>query len=272
MKKELFDLTGKVAIVTGGNGVLGGAMAQALASYGAHIIILGRNLQTVESRTRELAQSGYTVRGHAADVLNKQSLLKIKQEILSDEGRIDILVNAAGGNISRAIVQPEGSFFELDMDAHRDVIDLNLNGTLLPCQVFGEVMASQESGSIINISSATVQNTVTRLLSYSAAKSAVENFTRWLAVEVATKYGDGIRVNAIVPGFFIGEQNKQLLMDPSNNLTDRGKKIISNTPMGRFGEPEELGGAVVFLASNASSFVNASTVIVDGGFTAFSGV
>jgi NAD(P)-dependent dehydrogenase (short-subunit alcohol dehydrogenase family) len=187
-------------------------------------------------------------------------------------GRIDILVNAAGGNSPEAIVAPDQHFFDLPMEAMQPILDLNLNGTLLPCQVFGKVMAEQRQGCIINISSMAVARAMTRTVAYSAAKAAVENFTRWLAVEMALKYGIGVRVNAIAPGYFLGEQNRRLLLNEDNTLTSRGQAIIRGTPAGRFGEPHELVSTLIWLCSPGAGFVTGVTVPVDGGFSAFTGI
>jgi NAD(P)-dependent dehydrogenase (short-subunit alcohol dehydrogenase family) len=192
--------------------------------------------------------------------------------VLKEWGRIDILVNAAGGNVPDAIVSGNLTFFDLPQEAFEQVMALNLTGSLLSCQVFGEVMAEQKSGSIINISSMSVSRAITRVVGYSAAKAGLDNFTRWLAVDFALKYGEQLRVNAIAPGFFIGDQNRELLMQPDGSLTQRGQTIINGTPFGRFGEPEELIGTAVWLASEASRFVTGVVIPVDGGFSAFSGV
>lgn len=269
---NIFDLSEKVAVVTGGNGVLGGAMAIALAHAGAHIVILGRNPQTVQKRVQEIIDLGYQSLGISADVLNPEELLEARAKILERFGRIDVLINAAGGTVPGATINPDQSFFKIPMDAHKYVVDLNLFGTMIPIQVFGEVMHQQKSGSIINIGSEAVPRAITRALGYAASKAALENFTRWLAVELATKYGDGMRVNTIRPGFFVGEQNRKLLLNEDGSLTQRGQLIVANTPMGRFGNPDELGGAAVYLASDASKFVTGEVMTVDGGFNSFSGV
>ncbi|MDA0196224.1 MAG: SDR family oxidoreductase [Bacteroidetes bacterium] len=269
---NIFDITGKVAIVTGGNGALGGGMAHALAAAGAKVVVLGRNPKTVATRVDEIKSKGGTALGFAADVLNRNRLIEVKGEILDAFGTIDILVNCAGGNIKEALVMPEDSFFDMSLEANQRVMDLNFQGTMLPTQVFGEVMFAKKSGSIINIGSASVPHAITRVLGYSVSKAAAENFTRWLAVEFATKYGDGIRVNTIRPGFFLGEQNRTSLINPDGSPTERGQRVIRQTPMGRFGEPEELGGTVIFLASDASKFVTGEVINVDGGLNAFSGV
>lgn len=269
---SLFSLAGKVAIVTGGTGVLGGAMARGLAAAGATVGLLGRRAELAEQVAAELVDAGYQAIALAADVLDRESLLLARQKLVGEYGRLDILINAAGGNQPGATVYGDVTFFNMTQTAFDNVLALNLTGTLLPTQIFGEVMAEQGQGSIINISSMAAQRTLTRVLGYGSAKAAVDNFTRWLAVELAQKYGAGLRVNAIAPGFFIGEQNRGFLLKPDGGYSERGQLIISHTPMGRFGEAEELVGTAVWLASEASRFVTGIVVPVDGGFSAFSGV
>lgn len=269
---SLFSLAGKVAIVTGGTGVLGGAMARGLAEAGASVGILGRRANVAAQVAQGLTKAGHRAVPLVADVLDKKSLLVAQEQVLAEYGRIDILINAAGGNLPGATVVGDLTFFSMTEDAFADVISLNLTGTLLPTQVFGEVMARQGSGSIINISSMTAQRPLTRVLGYGNAKAAVDNFTKWLAVELAQKYGAGLRVNAIAPGFFIGEQNRGFLLQADGSYSARGQQIVDHTPLGRFGEPDELVGTAVWLASEASNFVTGIVVPVDGGFSAFSGV
>lgn len=269
---DLFRLDGKVAIITGGNGVLGGAMAKALASAGAKTVILGRNPETVNSRVREIQSTGCESLGIPADVMKDEELKVAKSAILDEYGTIDILINAAGGAVKGAIVNPDESFFEKPIDAHKYVVDLNLFGTIIPTQVFGEVMSRQRSGSIINIGSMAVPRAISRAIGYAASKAAAENFTRWLAIELASKYGEGLRVNTIRPGFFVGEQNRHLLLNEDGSLTDRGQLIVTNTPMGRFGNADEVAGAAIYLASDASRFVTGEVINIDGGFNSFSGV
>lgn len=267
-----FSVQDKVAIVTGSTGVLGGAIAHGLGRAGARVVIVGRRA----ARAAEVAQAIHDAGGQAlaapGDVLNAQELDQIREQVLSQWGRIDVLVNAAGGNVPAATIMPEQSFFDMPQSAFAQVMDLNLLGTVLPCQIWGRVMAEQGDGSIINISSMASQRILTRVVGYSAAKAAIDNFTRWLAVEVARKYGSGVRVNAIAPGFFIGEQNQRLLLNEDNTLTQRGELIVEHTPMGRFGEADELVGTALWLSSAASQFVTGVVVPVDGGFSAFSGI
>ena len=259
---ELFGLEDRVAVVTGASGVLGGALARGLAGAGARVGLLARRREPLEALAHELGESALVLE---ADVLDRAQLERARTEIVDRFGRVDILVNAAGGNIPAATVG-ERSFFELETGALDEVVRLNFHGTLLPCQVFG---AAVSGGSIVNISSLAAHRALTRVVGYGAAKAAVENLTRWLAVELAPH---DVRVNAVAPGFFVGEQNRALLLDESGALTARGEQIIAATPAGRFGEPEELAGTVIWLCSAAASFVTGAVVPVDGGFDAFGGV
>ncbi len=269
---SLFDLTGQVAVVTGGTGVLGGAMARGLARAGAKVAVLGRRRAAANAVVTQIEAAGGTALAAPADVLDRASLESARDAVIRAWGRLDILVNAAGGNVPEATVGPADSFFDVPADAFRSALDLNLTGTLLPSQVFGAEMAAHGSGSIVNISSMAAHRALTRVVAYSAAKAAVENFTRWLAVELAQKVGAGLRVNAIAPGFFIGEQNRRLLLNKDGSLTARGGTIIAHTPAGRFGEPDDLLGALLYLAGPASRFVTGTVLIVDGGVNAFSGI
>ncbi|UZH55875.1 SDR family oxidoreductase [Salinimicrobium tongyeongense] len=266
------NLKDKVAVITGGNGVLGGAIALGLAAEGVKVGILGRTPETAQARVDEIVNNGGKAIALVADVLDRESLRSAKEEIEKQYGNVNILVNAAGGNQKGATIGPDQSFFDLDLDALDKVSGLNFKGTVLPTLVFASGMVEQKSGSIINISSLSAQRALTRVLGYSAAKASVDNFTKWLAVEMAQKYGDGIRVNAIAPGFFIGEQNRSLLLNENGSLTARGETIVNQTPMKRFGKPEELQGAANWLAGEGSSFVTGTVIPVDGGFGAFSGV
>jgi NAD(P)-dependent dehydrogenase (short-subunit alcohol dehydrogenase family) len=271
---SLFDLTGQVAVVTGGTGVLGGEMVRGLARAGARVAILGRRAGQAEAVAVEIAKSGGEAMALPADVMDTRQLIEARERLLDRWGRLDILVNAAGGNQPKATIPDSGTIFDLEIDAFEQVLGLNLGGTVRPSLVFGEAMtkADRPHGSIVNISSMTSQRVVTRVVGYSAGKAAVENFTRWLAVELARKFGEGLRVNAIAPGFFIGEQNRALLLQPDGQLTERGRKIVDHTPAGRFGEPPELISTLVWLCGPGASFVNGVVVPVDGGFSVFSGV
>jgi NAD(P)-dependent dehydrogenase (short-subunit alcohol dehydrogenase family) len=270
--ERLFSLAGKVAVVTGGTGVLGGAMARGLAAAGAKIAILGRRAEKAAQVADAIRAEGGEAMPLPADVLNKKELERARDDLLSAWGTADILINAAGGAVAEATVVGDRTFFDITLEAWDQVMALNLTGTVLPSQVFGQVMAENKTGVIINISSMTAQRPLTRAIGYGAAKSAIDNYTKWLAVEFATKYGPGLRVNAIAPGFFLGEQNRALLVNSDNSLTPRGETIIEHTPMKRFGEPEELIGAATWLCSDGARFVTGIVVPVDGGFMAFGGV
>jgi len=272
MSTELFSLGGKVAVVTGGTGVLGSALAQGLAAAGARVGVLGRRAAQADRVVAAITQSGGSALPLVADVFDSIQLNQALDNLLNTWGAIDILLNATGGNLPGATVGDDRPFFSLSEEALNEVVRLNLNSAIRATQVFGEVMAQQGAGSIINISSMASQKPLTRVVGYAAAKAAIENFTKWLAVELAQKYGPGLRVNAIAPGFFIGEQNRDLLLNADGTLTPRGRLIIEHTPLQRFGEPEELIGAAVWLASDAARFVTGIVVPVDGGFSAFGGV
>ena len=272
MSLASFSLEGKVAIVTGGTGVLGGALARGLAAAGARVGILGRRAEQAALVADEITSAGGTALPLTADVLDRAQLLAARDQIVAAWGGIDILINAAGGNIPAATVVGDRSFFDLSEDALDQVFRLNLNGSILPAQVFGEAMVQRSAGSIINISSMASQKPLTRVIGYAAAKAAIDNFTKWLAVELAQKYGPALRVNAIAPGFFIGDQNRALLLNADDTLTPRGQLIVDHTPLRRFGEPDELVGAAIWLASDAARFVTGIVVPIDGGFSAFSGI
>lgn len=267
MSSTLFDLTGETAVVLGGTGVLGGGMADALAQAGARVAILGRSEERGREAVRRIEAAGGTVRFEFADALSPESLARARDAVLAAWGRVHILVNAAGGNRPDATLPPGAAFTNLPLDAWRTVFDLNLvGGVLLPCQVFGEAMLDAGGGSIINIASLAGMTPLSRVVAYSAAKAAVLNLTQFLAREWAAQ---GVRVNALSPGFFPAEQNRALLMNPDGSYTERGEQIRTHTPMARFGTPEELAGAVVWLASaRASSFVTGQNIVVDGGFSA----
>ena len=270
--QNLFSLNGQVAVITGGTGVLGSAMARGLAQAGAKVGVLGRRREQAEVVVADIEGLGGTAMPLPADVLDRAKLEEARAAVLDQWGRLDILVNAAGGNMPSATLPPGQSFFTLPVEGMQPVIALNLNGTLLPIQVFGEAMGQAKRGCIVNISSMAAQRALTRVVGYGVAKAAVDNATRWLAVELARSFGGGIRVNAIAPGFFIGEQNRSLLLNEDGSLTPRGQTIIDHTPAGRFGEPDELISTLVWLCSPGASFVNGIVVAVDGGFSAFSGV
>jgi NAD(P)-dependent dehydrogenase (short-subunit alcohol dehydrogenase family) len=270
--RKLYDISGKTAVVTGGAGVLCAAMCRALAEAGAKVAMLDLNAEAAETLAAEIRAGGGDAIGVACNVLDKASIEAAAQAVLAKFGRVDVLINGAGGNKPQATSNPEQSFFDLPADALRWVFDLNLMGTILPSQVFGKLMAEQKNGVILNISSMNAFRPLTRIAAYSAAKAGVSNFTQWLAVHMAQEYSPEIRVNAIAPGFFVSEQNRRLLFNEDGSLTSRGQSIINHTPMGRFGAPDDLLGAVFWLLSPASAFVTGIVVPVDGGFSAYSGV
>lgn len=269
---ELFNIKGRVAIVTGGTGVLGGAMARGLAAAGVKVGILGRRKENAEAVVAKIKKAGGDAIALEADVLNEAQLIQARDLIIKKWGTIDILVNAAGGNMPGATISPDKTFFDLSIDDYKKVLDLNLTGTVLPTMIFSKIMADNKKGVIINISSLASAQALTRVLGYSNSKAGIDNFTRWMSVEMATKYGEGLRVNAIAPGFFLGEQNRKLLTNEDGSLTQRGETIIAKTPMRRFGLENELNGALIWLCSDAARFVTGIVVNVDGGFAAFSGV
>jgi NAD(P)-dependent dehydrogenase (short-subunit alcohol dehydrogenase family) len=270
--EQLFTLEGQVAVVTGATGVLGGEMGRGLARAGARVGVLGRRSQRAAEVAREISDFGGEAIALPADVLDEKQLRSARDTVLDRWGRLDVLLNAAGGNVPGATLSGDTTIFDLPREAFGEVFDLNMVGTLVPIQVFGEAMAQSAQGCIINVSSMAAARAITRVAGYSAAKAAVENLTRWLAVELAQRYGAGMRVNAIAPGFFLGEQNRAMLVDENGNLTQRGRAIVAHTPAGRFGEPVELVGTAIWLCSPAASFVNGAVIPVDGGFGAFSGV
>jgi NAD(P)-dependent dehydrogenase (short-subunit alcohol dehydrogenase family) len=272
-KKSLFDISGRVAVVTGGAGVLCSTLSRALARRGVRVAVLDLAQDAAERTAAGITAEGGQAVAFPGDVLDASSLRAACDAVRDRFGRIDILINGAGGNKKEASTSPSLSFFDLPADAVRMVIDLNLLGTLLPSQVFSKAMAEAGEGVILNISSMNAFRPLTRIPAYSAAKAAVSNFTQWLAVHLAQEYNPAIRVNAIAPGFFLTEQNRYLLTDPaSGELSPRGKTILAHTPMQRFGDPEDLVGAVVWLLSPAASFVTGVVIPIDGGFSAFSGI
>jgi NAD(P)-dependent dehydrogenase (short-subunit alcohol dehydrogenase family) len=269
---RLYDLSSKTAVVTGGAGVLCAEMCRMLANAGAKVAVLDLNPQTAETLANEIRSNGGEAIGIECNVLDKISIESAAEQILAAFSRVDILINGAGGNKPLATTNAQQSFFDIPADAVRGVFDLNLVGVILPSQVFGRIMAEQKSGVILNISSMNAFRPLTRIPAYSAAKAAVSNFTQWLAVHMAQEYTPNIRVNAIAPGFLIGEQNRRLLLNEDGTLTARGQSILTHTPMNRFGTPEDLLGATMWLVSPASAFVTGIVVPVDGGFLSFSGV
>ncbi len=268
-----FSLENKIAVVTGGTGTLGQVICQGLAEAGATVCVMARSeLDTAEIADRINAAGGDAL-ALPADVLDKDTLQQAADRVRDLYGRVDILINGAGGNRNEATAVPgERTFFDLPQDALEWVFNLNFMGTLLPSQVFGQMMVAQEQGVILNISSMASMQPLTRVVAYGAAKAAVNNFTQWLAVYMATEHHPQIRVNALAPGFFLAEQNRYLLLNDDDTLTERGQQIINHTPMQRFGDPDDLLGVTLWLCSEASRFVTGTVIPVDGGFSAFSGV
>jgi NAD(P)-dependent dehydrogenase (short-subunit alcohol dehydrogenase family) len=270
---SLFSLEGQAAAVTGATGVLGSELARGLAKAGAKVAILGRNQNSAAALAAEIEADGGEALVVACDVLDRGAVQAACEEVNEAFGKIDILVNGAGGNQPGATVSPDLSFFDLPPEALEAVFDLNLLGTLYPCQAFGAQMAKQRSGVILNISSMAAYRPLTRVVAYAAAKAAVSNFTAWLAVYLAKEFSPEIRVNAIAPGFFLTKQNVFLLTNQQTGaLSPRGQMIIAHTPAGRFGDPQDLVGTVIWLVSPAARFVTGVVVPVDGGFNAYSGV
>jgi NAD(P)-dependent dehydrogenase (short-subunit alcohol dehydrogenase family) len=266
-----FDLKDRVAVVTGGYGVLGGSMAEALGAAGARVVVLGREHKAAVAKAEALQAAGIGAMGLVADVLDEKALVKAREALLSEWGRVDILVNAAGGHIAEARTDHVAAF-EMSLPAYEDVVRLNLHGTVYPTLVFGEAMARRRKGSVVNVSSMAATLALSGVLGYSVAKAAVESFTRWMAVDLARRFGDGLRVNAIAPGFFVAKQNRTALLQEDGTPTERARKILARTPMGRFGNPSELQGPVLWLCSDAASFVTGAVVPVDGGFSADGGI
>lgn len=268
---QAFDLTGRVAVVTGGYGVLGGSMATSLARAGVRVAVLGRRAPAANAKVAELRAAGGEARAIIADVMDDDALQRGCNELLAEWERVDILVNAAGGNVARARTDGVPPF-DLPLDAFDEVMRLNLHGTIVPSLVFGRAMSAQRRGAIVNISSMASTHAISGVMGYSIAKAGVDNFTRWLAVDLARQCGAGIRVNAIAPGFFVSAQNRAVLIEPDGSYTARAQRIIARTPMGRFGSADELDGALHFLCSDASRFVTGVVIPVDGGFSADSGI
>lgn len=269
---HLFSLKGKVAVITGGGGVLASEIGLAYAQAGASVILLGRSLDSLVAVADKIKDAGGKAEAIQADVLNSSVIKKVCATIVSTYGKVDILLNAAGGNHPSATIGPDQSIFDMDIAAMDSVRDLNFKGSVIPSLIFGEQMAKQGEGNIVNFSSMAAMQAITRVVAYSASKAAITNFTQWMATEMAKKFSDKIRVNAIAPGFFIGEQNRALLINEDGSLTSRSKDILHKTPMNRFGDASELVAAAIYLVSPAASFVTGTVLSVDGGFSIYSGV
>ena len=266
---KLFDITGKVVVITGGTGVLGKAIAKYLALEGAKVVILGRRAEAGNAIVADIKAAGGEAMFLTTDVMKQDILEQNLADIVAAYGRVDSLLNAAGGNMPGATISPDGTFFDLKPEEFQKVLDLNLTGTVIPSQVFLKQMVKQGEGTIVNFSSMAAFRPMTRVAGYAAAKAGISNFTAFLATEVAKKFGEKIRVNAIAPGFFLTEQNRTLLTNPDGSWTQRGADVIRQTPFGRRGEPEELCGTIHYLISDASKFVTGTVAVVDGGFNTF---
>ncbi|GGW37660.1 SDR family oxidoreductase [Arenibacter certesii] len=270
---HLFNIKDKIYALSGGTGTLGGSISTYLVENGAKVILLGRSQDKLEEKCKELnSQGSDNAHYFVVDVMSEKELTDLRDKILSQFGKLDGLINLAGGNIPGATLKPDQTIYDIEIGDTQKVVDINLMGTVMPTIVLSKIMADQGHGSIINISSMAAKQTISRVLGYSLAKAGVDIFTKWMANELSSKFSDKIRVNAIAPGFFIGNQNRRLLTNEDGSFTDRGNKIIGNTPMGRFGDASELNGMVHYLLSDASSFVTGTVYDIDGGFSSFSGV
>lgn len=266
---DLFCVKDKVVVITGGTGILGRVIAKYLATQGAIVIILGRKKEVGNKIVDEIVALGGKASFFVTDVMNEEVVTKNREDILAKYGTVDVLLNAAGGNMPGATISPESTFFDLKADQFQTVLNLNLTGTVIPTQVFLKPMVEKKKGAIVNFSSMAAFRPMTRVCGYAAAKAGISNFTAYMATEVASKFGEGIRVNAIAPGFFLTEQNRNLLTNEDGSYTDRGKSVVRQTPFGRFGEPEELCGTIQYLISDAAKFVTGTVAVVDGGFNVF---
>lgn len=266
---HLFDIKDNVVVITGGTGVLGRAIAKYLAQEGAKVVILGRKEEVGNQIAAEIQQAGGVCEFMKTDVMDQAVVQQNCDDIMAKYGRIDTLLNAAGGNMPGATIAPDKTFFDLDPTQFQTVLNLNLTGTVIPTQVFLKPMVEQGKGNIINFSSMAAFRPMTRVCGYAAAKAGISNFTAYMATECAKKFGEGIRVNAIAPGFFITEQNRALLTNPDGTYTQRGQDVIRQTPFGRMGDPDELCGTIHYLMSDAAKFVTGTVAVVDGGFNAF---
>ncbi len=269
---NMYSLDGKVIVVTGGTGILGRAFIDGIVNAGGAVGILGRNEERATERADAINKAGGKAIALIADVLKEDELIAAREKALNFFGKVDGLVNAAGGNMPAGVVLPQDDIFSMNLDGLKQVMELNIWGTILPTQVFGPALSQNHSASIVNISSMNSKRAITRVLGYNMGKAAVDCYNQWFAVEMANRYGDKIRMNALTPGFFLTEQNRSLLTKPDGSFTDRGAAVIRQTPFKRFGDPDELVGALVFLLSDASVFVTGSQLVVDGGFSIYGGV
>lgn len=270
--EDNFSLAGKVIVVTGGTGILGNSFVNAVVEAGGAVGILGRNAAVAQERADAINQAGGQAIALVADVLDEEQLLHCRTQVLEKFGKIDGLVNAAGGNQPEGVLMPNEDLFKMSLSGMKKVMDLNLWGTIIPTQIFGESIAETGKGSIVNISSMNSKRAISRVLGYNLGKAGVDYYNQWFAVELANRYGDSIRMNAIAPGFFLTEQNRNLLTVPEGGYTERGNLVIQHTPFKRFGDPDELKGALVWLLSDASRFVTGTMICVDGGFSVYGGV
>ena len=270
--KNMFSLQDKVIVVTGGTGILGNSFVDSIVEAGGKVAILGRKKEVADERAAAINANGGSAIGVVADVLDEQQLEEAKNKVLEAFGKIDGLVNAAGGNIPEGVLQPEQDIFKMNIEGMRRAVDINLWGTVIPTQIFGEEIAKSGKGSIVNISSMNSKRAITKVLGYNIGKAAVDCYNQWFAVELANRYGDKIRMNALAPGFFLTEQNRYLLTKAEGGYTQRGELVIKQTPFKRFGHADELKGALTWLLSDASAFVTGSMICVDGGFSIFGGV
>ena len=269
---EQYSIEGKVAVITGAAGVLGGSLARHFASQGADVVALVHRAEQVEPTYEALAALGGKPTAYACNVMDSAEVARLADEIVVKYGRVDILINVAGGNVAGATIMDDQNFWDMKIEDWEKVLNLNLNGTVYPCHAFSRAFAKQGYGCILNISSMAAYDALSRVAGYGAAKEGVSNFTRWLAQDMAIKYGEKIRVNALAPGFFIGKQNRAALLNEDGSYTDRSVKVIAKTPMRRFGDITELNGAAQFLCSDAASFITGVILPVDGGFSSFSGI
>lgn len=266
---ELFSVKDKVVVITGGTGVLGACIGKYLATEGAKVVLMGRRKEEGDKLVAEIEAEGGEAMFLVTDVMDPAVVQGNCDEIMARYGRVDALLNAAGGNMPGATIAPTGTFFDIDVKAFEKVLNVNLTGTVIPTQIFLKPMVDAGKGAIVNFSSMASFRPMTRVMGYAAAKAGINNFTAFMANEIATKFTSGIRVNAIAPGFFLTNQNRSLLTNPDGSLTPRGEDVIRQTPFKRFGKPEELCGTIQYLISDASSFVTGSVAVVDGGFNVF---